>query len=101
MKMDDLQVKNAWASPWPKAIPESSKAPDPFSDFKTILNRSVEEVNQFLTEANQSAQEMVLGKMDIHQAMVAIEKANVSFRLMVQVRNKMIAAYEEIMRMQI
>jgi len=39
--------------------------------------------------------------MDIHQAMVAMEQANVSFRLMVQVRNKMMAAYEEIMRMQI
>jgi len=44
---------------------------------------------------------MVLGKQDIHQAMVALEQANLSMRLMIQVRNKMISAYEEIMRMQI
>jgi hypothetical protein len=53
-----------------------------------------------LSQADQSAQAMVTGRQDIHQAMIAIEQANLSLRLMVQVRNKMVAAYEEIMRMQ-
>jgi len=43
---------------------------------------------------------MVLGEKDIHEAMIDIEKANISFRLMMQVRNKLLSAYEEIMRMQ-
>lgn len=44
---------------------------------------------------------MVLGKTDIHTAMIAMEKSGISFRLMMAVRNKMISAYEEVMRMQI
>ena len=38
---------------------------------------------------------------DIHNTMIAIEKADLSFQLMMQVRNKIISAYEEIMRMQV
>jgi len=44
---------------------------------------------------------MDLGRTDIHTAMVDMEKAGISFRLVMQVRNKMISAYEEVMRMQI
>ncbi len=87
----------------PPEQPNVSKttAQDPISDFKKLLSRSVEEVNGLLNEANHSAEEMVAGRLDIHQAMIAMEQAHLSFRLMLQVRNKMIAAYEEIMRMQI
>jgi len=42
----------------------------------------------------------MLGKIDVHQAMIAIEQAHLSLRLMIQIRNKIIAAYEEIMRIQ-
>lgn len=38
---------------------------------------------------------------DIHRAMVALQQADVSFQLMMQIRNKLIAAYEEIQRMQV
>jgi DNA-binding NtrC family response regulator len=54
-----------------------------------------------LSLMDQAAQEMVLGPKDVHQAMIAPEQANLAFRLMIQVRSKMIAAYEEIMRMQV
>ncbi|MCX8118298.1 MAG: flagellar hook-basal body complex protein FliE [Desulfobacterota bacterium] len=73
---------------------------DPFTDFKKVLSRSIEELNRLSEEANQKIEEMVLGEADIHEAMIAMEKAGISLRLMLQVRNKMIAAYEEIMRMQ-
>ena len=52
------------------------------------------------SESNRSVEQMLLGKMDIHQAMIAMEKAGISFSLLLQVRNKIITAYEEIMRMQ-
>jgi flagellar hook-basal body complex protein FliE len=101
MAMEDLRIGKI--SPLPPGPAEFEKAAphDPISDFKKILGKSVEEVDKLLTEANESAGEMVAGRMDIHQAMVAMEQANVSFRLMIQVRNKMMAAYEEIMRMQV
>ncbi len=38
--------------------------------------------------------------MDVHSAMIAVEKADLSFQLMMQVRNKIVAAYQEISRMQ-
>jgi len=99
--MDDLQVKGISSPPLEKAGSEKRVAHDPVSDFKKILSQSVEEVNGLLTTADHSAQEMVAGRMDIHQAMVAIEQANVSFLLLLQVRNKMIEAYQQIMQMPI
>ena len=99
--MDDLQVKGVSSLPIEKSGSEKKVAHDPISDFKKILSQSVEEVNGLLTKADQSAQEMVAGKMDIHQAMVAIEQAQISFSLLLQVRNKMIEAYQQIMQMQI
>jgi flagellar hook-basal body complex protein FliE len=98
--MKNLYVQGI--SSWTTGSPGIKKtgAQDPLSDFKRVLKNSVEEVNQLLSQADQSAQAMVTGSQDIHQAMIAIEQANLSLRLMVQVRNKMVAAYEEIMRMQ-
>jgi flagellar hook-basal body complex protein FliE len=100
MEMDDLRIGGISPVPLKKAGEERSEVHDPISDFKKILGQSIGEVNGLLQEANQSVQEMAAGKIDIHQAMTALEQANLSFRLMVQVRNKMISAYEEIMRMQ-
>jgi flagellar hook-basal body complex protein FliE len=73
---------------------------DPLMDFKEILNKSIDKLNRELLRADQMAQDMMLGKIDVHQAMIAIEQAHLSLRLMIQIRNKIIAAYEEIMRIQ-
>jgi len=73
----------------------------PGSDLKKILSNSIQEVNALQTQANEAVQGMVLGKTDIHTAMIAMEKSGISFRLMMAVRNRMISAYEEVMRMQI
>lgn len=74
--------------------------PDPLSDFKKALGQSIDELNRLSDEAEQKVQGMVMGETDIHEAMIAMEKAGISLKLMIQVRNKVIAAYEEIMRMQ-
>lgn len=74
---------------------------DPISDFKKALSESIEEVNRLEQEAREKAEGMVQGKVEIHDAMIALEQANLSLRLLIQIRNKMIAAYEEIMRMQL
>lgn len=78
------------------AAPENGKA---FSDF---LKGSIAEVNKLQTEADEAIQELALGRQnDLHHTMIALEKAEVSFKLMMQVRNKIVSAYEEIMRMQV
>ncbi|HSR11765.1 MAG TPA: flagellar hook-basal body complex protein FliE [Thermodesulfobacteriota bacterium] len=98
--MDDFSIRGVSVFPLEKGG-AAEKAKDPISDFKKILGQSVEQVNGMLSDANDSAREMAAGRLDIHQAMIAMEEAGIAFRLMVQVRNKMISAYEEIMRMQV
>ena len=98
--MGEMSVKNVLPLSGGNVENLKSVSRDPLSDFKKELGQSIHDLNGKLTQADQTVQEMALGKTDIHQAMLALEEAYVSLRLMIQVRNKMIAAYEEIMRMQ-
>jgi flagellar hook-basal body complex protein FliE len=98
--MNDMNIKNVLSAPLEKMGSEKPISHDPISDFKKALSQSVDDLNQQLLQADQSAQEMALGEMDIHQAMIALEQANISLRMIIQIRNKIITAYEEIMRMQ-
>ncbi len=70
--------------------------------FEDMLKESLEKVNTLQGEADKSMEGIASGKGgDLHDTMIAVEKADLSFNLMVQVRNKLLAAYEEIMRMQV
>jgi flagellar hook-basal body complex protein FliE len=72
------------------------------SSFADTLKDSIQRVGQLEKEADKEVEK--LAKMesdDITNTMIAIEKADLSFQLMMQVRNKIINAYEEIMRMQV
>jgi flagellar hook-basal body complex protein FliE len=99
--MDDLSIKNVLSSPIGRTRNDEPVSRDPLSDFKNALNHSIQEVNGLLNQADEQAQGMALGKTDIHEAMMALEEAHVSLRMLIQVRNKIIAAYEEMMRMQL
>lgn len=70
------------------------------ASFGSMLDRSLNEVNQLHAAADDAIQNLASGKQtDIHQTMIAVEKADVAFQLLMQVRNKIISAYETIMRM--
>ena len=99
--MGDLKIQEIVLPPLERGVGGKKVSHDPISDFKKILNKSVRETNDLFTQADQATQAMALGQKDVHQAMIALEQANLAFRLMIQVRNKMISAYEEIMRMQV
>ena len=72
------------------------------ASFGRMLARSLNEVNQLHAAADDAVQNLAAGKQkDIHQTMIALEKADVAFQLLMQVRNKIISAYETIMRMQV
>ncbi len=71
-------------------------------DFNNVLKSAMGEVGELQAKANQSIQQMVgEGKGDLQETMIALEKADVSFKLMMQIRNKVLDAYQEIMRMQV
>lgn len=70
--------------------------------FVDTLKDAIGDVNNLCQEADRAVQELATGKdKDIHNTMIALEKAEVSFQLMMQVRNKIISAYETIMRMSV
>ncbi|TAJ99480.1 MAG: flagellar hook-basal body complex protein FliE [Candidatus Manganitrophaceae bacterium] len=72
------------------------------ASFAETLKESIRQVNDAQLQADQAITDLTAGKQqDLHQTMIAIEKANLSFELMMQVRNKILSAYEEISRMQI
>jgi flagellar hook-basal body complex protein FliE len=72
-------------------------------DFAKLLSSSVERVDQAQRSAGSLAEQFQLGTpgVGLEDTMVALQKANISFQAMVQVRNKVVAAYNDIMNMQI
>ena len=74
----------------------------PGEGFKELLTRHLDEVNQLQFEADRALRDLVTGQTDnLHGVIVAMTEADLSFRLMMQVRNKLLEAYNEIMRMQV
>jgi len=81
----------------PGAVANGAKA-----DFGSYLKNAVGEVNDLQQMADKAIQSLVAdGKGDLQETMVALEKADISFRFMMQVRNKVLEAYQEIIRMQV
>ena len=85
------------------SAPGSLAATQPSGDsFSSMLGKMVSEVNAQQNTASQSVAALQGGQnVPLHQAVVAMEEANVSFQLMVEVRNRLMDAYQEIMRMQV
>jgi flagellar hook-basal body complex protein FliE len=67
--------------------------------FGESLGRLVGAVEASNTQANGAIADMVEGKGDVHDAMIALQRADLTLQLTVQVRNKLVQAYQEIMRM--
>ncbi len=72
------------------------------TSFSETMNQAVRDVNALQGEAGKAVERMVSGEAtDLHEVMVAVEKAKTSFDLLMEIRNKTIDAYREIMRMQV
>jgi len=70
--------------------------------FLETLTKSMEEVNEDQVKADQGIKDLIAGKSkNIHETMLQIQKAELSLKTMMQVRNKILEAYKEIMRMQV
>jgi flagellar hook-basal body complex protein FliE len=68
--------------------------------FGQILREAVTQIDQAQGQAQDKISDVLKGNGgDVHSAMIAVEKADLSFQMMLQVRNKIVAAYQEISRM--
>lgn len=82
--------------------PQSNPMGTESRSFQDVLADAVTEVQHLQNEADTTIKQLVAGEIkDVSEAMVAVEKADVSFQTMMTVRNKVMTAYEEIMRMQV
>jgi flagellar hook-basal body complex protein FliE len=69
--------------------------------FAQALGRAVGEVEKLQLQADSEAEKSALGAGNLHETALALEKADVSMRVLTKVRNKVIEAYQEIMRMSV
>ena len=72
------------------------------TSFADTLSESLNKVNDLQKEADKAIEDFATGKTrNIHETMIAVNKADLAFRLTMQVRNKIVEAYQEVMRTQV
>lgn len=90
---------------FPSELPElsgSKPKTGAAGSFGETLNSAIKQVVEAQQQAEEAVQGLAQGQgTDVHTAMLAMQKADTSFQMMMQVRNKLISAYEEVMRMQV
>lgn len=85
-------------------MPTLAQAPQaaPGSPFDAMVSAGLSGVNRALLRTETDAQRLAVGDVqNLHQVMIHMEEAKASFQLLLQVRNKLLDAYQEVMRMQI
>ena len=84
------------------SLAERTKTEPGATAFSEVLGNAIDQVNNLQAEAGNEVEKVMTGEMtDIHTAMIAVQKADVSFQMMMQVRNKLVSAYQEIMKLQV
>jgi len=98
--MNDLTISNIQTI-LPE-IAEKKRASDGASEqsFSEFVKQSLADVNRQMLTADQATGDLATGRnQDIHGTMIAMQKAEISFELVMQIRNKLMSAYDEIRRM--
>ncbi|MDU7693222.1 MAG: flagellar hook-basal body complex protein FliE [Helicobacter sp.] len=86
----------------PKDISANSASDSDKGEFANLLKKSVDDLNEVQKTSEKALADMASGQVkDLHQAAIAIGRAETSMKLMLEVRNKAINAYKEILRTQI
>lgn len=94
-------IPSVAATPQPASPFSSAPAGASSSDFMSTLDGVMTQVGDVSSDAQSKVRELLQGNgQDLHTAMIAVEKADLSFQLMMQVRNKIIQAYQTISQMQ-
>lgn len=89
-------------SPFLGEMREPSAPPSQGPSFIDTLKQMIEEVNQLHQESKEKQEAFIKGEpVEIHDVMIAAEKAKTSFQLLMEIRNKFLDFYREIIRLQI
>jgi flagellar hook-basal body complex protein FliE len=102
MKIGGIDALRAGAIDAKSMRPAAPSGTVPAKSFQSFLTDTVTEVQRLQSEADQTIKKLVSGQIkDVGEAMVAVEKADLSFQTMMTVRTRVMAAYDDIMRMQV
>ena len=83
-------------------ITDGMRTAAPTESFGTMLDGLVSSVSTKQAEASELTKKVLLGDSDqLHQSVIAMQEASVAFTMMVEVRNKLVESYQELMRMQV
>lgn len=84
-----------------ETLPAQAQAASP-ATFEGLLGGGLNSVNRAMLRTESDAQRLAAGEIqNLHQVMINLEEAKMGFQLVMQVRNRMLEAYQEVMRMQI
>ena len=85
----------------PVALPSATAAAPDTGGFAATLGNLISSTDAAAAGANTAITGMLQGTGDVHEAMIAMQKAEMTLQLTVQVRNKLVQAYQDVMRMTI
>jgi flagellar hook-basal body complex protein FliE len=82
--------------------PQNVKPQEGGPSFTETLQGFLKDVNSMQVKADESIEKMAAGEItDVHQVMSTVEEANVAFNMMMEIRNKVMDAYQEVMRIRL
>jgi flagellar hook-basal body complex protein FliE len=86
----------------PSVMPGKPEAAPGAASFKDVLLSSIEEVNSMQQAADQAVEQLATGgDVSPAEVLTAVQKADIAFRLMMQIRNKIVQAYQEIQNVRV
>ena len=105
MEIDSVlaQIRSLSAQARPAATAANAPAASGPSAFATLMSKGINQVNETQQRAGQLADAFQRGEpgVELSQVMIESQKANVAFRAVTEVRNRLVSAYQEIMNMQV
>ncbi len=97
-----MKIENVTLQNFTQGVNIAKKESTSGTSFVDVLKESINKVGELEKQADKEVEKLAtMENQDIHNTMIAIEKADMSFQVVMQVRNKIISAYEEVMRMQV
>jgi flagellar hook-basal body complex protein FliE len=100
--MNNIPIRGDLMPPILDSQSKNEKVQENDGSFGKVLSNKIEEINKLKLDADDAIAKVEFSDSgSIHEAIIAMEKASISFKTMLQVRNKMLEAYQEVMRMQV
>ncbi len=101
--MNPIQANSVQSQmPLPAPASGNARTAGAVPSFKSFLLESIDHVNAMQADANRAVEQLATGgDVDMAEALTSIQKADLTFRMMLQVRNKLVQAYQEINQIRI